>query len=206
VRTTRCKTQHHIALGDGFAGDQIGLFGNADCKAGEVVFARWVHAGHFGGFTADQSAAGQFATTSDAADDTRCGVYVQLSAREVIEEENRLGTLHQNVVHTHGYQILPDRIMTVELEGQLELGAYAVGAGHQHRFAEFLRHFEQRAKPADAAQHLRAHRALREWLDALDQRVAGIDIHACRGVTEGGSGVLGSCHDISGRNAPGMEG
>jgi hypothetical protein len=68
--------------------------------------------------------------------------------------------------------------MTVELEGQLELGADAVGAGHQHRLAEFLRHFEQRAEPADAAQHLRAHRALGEWLDAFDQRIAGIDIHA----------------------------
>jgi hypothetical protein len=41
-----------------------------------------------------------------------------------------------------------------ELEGQLELGADAVGAGHQHRLAEFLRHFEQRAEAADAGQHL----------------------------------------------------
>jgi hypothetical protein len=65
-----------------------------------------------------------------------------------------------------------------ELEGELELGADAVGAGDQHRLLVLLRQLEQRAEAADAGQHLGAHGALGEGLDALDERVAGVDVDA----------------------------
>ena len=63
-------------------------------------------------------------------------------------------------------------------EGELELGADAVGAGHQHRLAVALADLEQAAEAADAGQHLGAHGALGERLDALDERVAGVDVDA----------------------------
>src|SRR3546814_13206179 len=62
------------------------------------LFAVRVHAGHFGGFAADQGAAGQFATAGDALDHGGGGVHVQLAAGEVVEEEQRLGTLHQDEI------------------------------------------------------------------------------------------------------------
>jgi len=77
----------------------------------------------------------------------------------------------------------------VELEGELELGADAVGAGHQHRLLVLLRQLEECAEAADAAQHLGAHGALGEGLDALDKRVAGFDVHAGVAVGKGGLGI-----------------
>jgi hypothetical protein len=64
------------------------------------------------------------------------------------------------------------------LLGQLELGADAVGAGHQHRLAVLARQVEQRAEAAQAAHHLGPEAALDQRLDALDHFVARVDIDA----------------------------
>ena len=63
-----------------------------------------------------------------------------------------------------------------ERERELELRADAVGAGDEHRLAKALADLEQPAEAADARQHFGAQRALGERLDALDQRVAGVDV------------------------------
>ncbi len=116
----------------------------------------------------------------------RGGSGVWLPAREVIEKEERLGALHENVVHAHRDEVDADGVVPAVLERELELGADAVGAGDQHRLAVALRDLEQRAEAADAREHLGAQRALGERLDALDQRIAGIDVHAGVAVREGG--------------------
>lgn len=54
-----------------------------------------------------QSTAGHLTGFSDAADHRGGHVNVQDPAGEVVEEEERLGALSQNVVHTHGHQVLP---------------------------------------------------------------------------------------------------
>ena len=99
-----------------------------------------------------------------------------MAAGEVIEEKQRFGALHQNVVDAHRDQILADGVVLVHLERQLQLGADAIGAGDQHRLAIVLRQFHQRAEAADAAQHLGAQRAFGVGLDALHQGIAGVDI------------------------------
>jgi hypothetical protein len=132
--------------------------------------------GHLGGFAADQGAAGELAAFGDAFDHGGGGIHVELAAGEVVEEEQRLGALHQDVVDAHGDQVLADGVVAVPVEGQLELGADAVGAGDQHRLAIFLRDLEQGAEAADAGEHFGAHGALRRRLDAFDEGVAGVDI------------------------------
>ena len=64
---------------------------------------------------------------SDTLDNAFGRVNVELSAAEVVKEEEALGTLHEDVVDAHGDQILTHRIMTVELEGEHELCSHAVG-------------------------------------------------------------------------------
>ena len=64
------------------------------------------------------------------------------------------------------------------LECELQFGADAVGAGHQHGFAVLLRHLEQGAETADAGQHAFPQRAFGEGLDVLDELVAGVDVYA----------------------------
>ena len=178
VRAVGGQSQHHVAGVDMFAGDDLAFFHHTDCKTGEVVFAHRIHAGHFGGFAADQRAAGLFATVSNALDDFGGGGHVQLAAGEVVEEEQRFGTLHQNIVHAHGDQVDADGVVAVQFKSQLELGTHAVGAGYQHRFLEFLRNLDQTAETADAGQDFGAHGALGKWLDVLDQLVACVDIDA----------------------------
>ena len=60
-----------------------------------------VHAGHLSGLPADECAAGLRASLRDAFHDPRGGLHVELAAREVVEEVQRLGTLHEQVVHGH---------------------------------------------------------------------------------------------------------
>ena len=78
------------------------------------------------------------------------------------------------------------------MERELELGADAVGARHQHRFLVFLRHFKKGAESADAGQYTVAQRAFGEGLDIVDKLIAGVDVDT--GVTIGRrieSGAIG---------------
>ena len=178
VHTTGCQTQHHVA---GFyigTGQNFGLFDRADGKTGQVVFTGGVHAGHFGSFAANQGAAREFTTLGDAANDRRSGVYVEFAAGEVVQEEQGLGTLHQNIIDTHGHQVDTHGVVHIPLKRQLELGAHAVGAAHQHGFLVALGYFKQCAKAANAGQNAFPHGLFCQRLDALNQGVASVNINA----------------------------
>jgi hypothetical protein len=84
------------------------------------------------------------------------GVDVELAGGEIVEKKQRLGALHQHVVDAHADQIDADAVVPVQLLRQLQLGADAVGAGHQHRLAVLARQVEQRAESAQSAHHLGA--------------------------------------------------
>ncbi len=99
------------------------------------------------------------------------------AGRVIVEEEQRLGALDENVVDAHRDQVDADGVVAREREGEHQLRPHAVGAGDQDGVAKALADFHQTAKAADAGEHLGAHRALGEWLDALDQRIAGVDVH-----------------------------
>ena len=111
------------------------LLDDADREAGEIVLAGGIHAGHLRGLAADQRAARLLAARGDALDDLGGGRDVELAARVVVEEEERLGALREDVVDAHRDEIDADRVVAVELERELQLGADAVGAGDQHRLA-----------------------------------------------------------------------
>jgi hypothetical protein len=55
-----------------------------------------IHVGHFRRLAADQCASRLFATLGDALDHQRSGGDVELAAGEIIEEEQRFGTLDQD--------------------------------------------------------------------------------------------------------------
>ena len=76
---------------------------------------------------------------------------VELAGGEVVEEEQRLGALHDDVVDAHGDEVDADGVVAAGLDGELELGADAVGAGDQHRVLVAARlEVEQGAEAADA--------------------------------------------------------
>ena len=129
-----------------------------------------------GGLAADQRAACLLAAGGDALDDIRGDGDVETLADVIVEEEQRLGALHENVVDAHRDEVDADRVVARERERELELGPDAVGARDEHRLAIALRQLDERAEAADAGEHFGTQRPLRERLDALDQRVACVDV------------------------------
>ena len=75
--------------------------------------------------------------------------------------------------------------MQIPVKSEFELGADAVGAGHQHRIAVVFADFHQRAEAAQAAEHFGAQCALGKGFDVFDQTVAGVDVHTGVAVAQG---------------------
>ncbi len=184
MRPGRRESEHHVAGADGAAVDDAALLHHADGKAREVVFAVGVHAGHLRRLSPDERAACLLATQSDALDHGGRRVDVEPAAGEVIEEEQRLRTLDEDVVHAHRDEVDADGVVARELECELELRADAVGAGDEHRLAKTLADLHESAEAADAGEDFGTHRALRVRLDALDQRIARVDVDACIAIGE----------------------
>ena len=179
------QAQHHITGLDVLPSQNFGLLDHAHRKTGQVVLAHRVHARHFGGFATNQGAARQLASTGNAAYHRGGCVNVELAAGKVIQKKQGLSPLHQNIIHAHGHQVYAHRVVHVPFKGELELGAHAIGAAHQHRLAVALGHFKQGAKAADAGQHAFAHGLACQRFDALDQRITGVDVDTCVLVRQG---------------------
>jgi len=73
---------------------------------------------------------------------------------------------------------MTDRVVHSELERELQLGADAVGADTSTGSRNFLETSKKRRRTLRSGEHFRPQRPLREGLDRLDQRVAGIDVHS----------------------------
>ena len=85
------------------------------------------------------------------------GLDLEPAGGVVVEEEQRLGALHDDVVDAHRHQVDADRVGDARLDRDLELGADAVGAGDQDRVLEARRlEVEQAAEAAQPAHHARA--------------------------------------------------
>ena len=179
------KPEQHVAFDDVVGRQQLTALGGADRESGKVIVAVAVHAGHLRGLAADQRAAGQPATGGDAGDDGRALLGVELSRREIVEEEQRLGALHDEVVDAHGDEVDADRVVLARFDGHLELGADAVIGGDQHRIGETGGlEVEQPAEAADLGVRAWPPGRAHQRLDLLDHGVAGIDVDACLGIGE----------------------
>ena len=101
----------------------------------------------------------------------------QAAGGQVVEEEQRLGALHEDVVDAVIDEIGADRVMTPGHERDLQLRADAVGARHQHRITIAIGvQPEKAAERADVRQYARSEGASRDRLDPADGFVAGIDV------------------------------
>ncbi len=108
---------------------------------------------------------------------------VELAAGKIVEEKQWLGALHDKIVDRHGDQIDADRVVAGGLDRDLDLGADAVGGGHQDRIGKAGGlEVEQAAKAADFGAGAWARRQAHQRLDQFHHAVAGIDIDAGRRV------------------------
>src|SRR3990170_4869804 len=150
VNPRRGEADHRVTGGDVGPRQQRAAFGGADRKSGEIIIAVLVEAGHLRGFATDQRATGFPATLGNARDDAGRGFGIELAAGEIIQKEQRLRTLDHEVVDRHRHQIDADAAVQAGLDGDLDLGANAVGRGDQNRVLEPGRlEVEQTAESAD---------------------------------------------------------
>ena len=188
----------HVAGLDARAGDHLVAIDRAHDEAGQVVLAVGIEAGHLRGFAADERAAVGLAGLGQAGDHALGHFGVELAAGQVIQKEQRRGALHGDVVDAVVHQVRAHGVVQAQLEGDLQLGAHAVGRADQDGVFPALQvEPEERAKAADAAQHIAVKGLLRQVLDAVLGAVATADVHAGIGVGYGfGFGFVGHGADF----------
>ena len=119
------------------------------------------------------------AASRDATDDVGRDVDIQTPAGEIVKEEQRLGSLHDDIIDAHRNEIDTDRIVAIQLPREDEFGADAVRTRHENRFAVAIpRQGEQAAESAKTGHDFGAASSLDQRLDAIDERITGIDIDA----------------------------
>src|SRR3569623_1111577 len=161
------------------ARQQRAALGGPDREARGVVVLVVVHARHLGRFAADQRAAGDAAALGDALDDRRAGRHIEPSGGEVVEEEQRLGTLDDDVVDAHRHEVDADGRVIAGVDGDLEFGADAVVGGYQDWIDETGRlEVEQPPETPDFGIGARSARRPNRRLDGLYQGISGIDVDA----------------------------
>ncbi len=177
--------EHRVARSDVATGQQHVALRSPDGEAGEIVVAWRVEAGHLRGLPANERAIGLAAARRHARDDACADLGIELAAGKIIEEEQRLSALNDEVVHRHCDEVDADRVVPTGLDGDLELGADAVGGGDQDRVLEARpREIEQAAEPADLPIRPRPRGSAHQRLDQVDHPGAGVDVDTGVGVTQ----------------------
>src|SRR5262245_511849 len=126
------------------------------------------------------------AALGDAGNDAGNHADIELAGSEIVEKEEGLSALHHKIVDVHGNEVDADAVMGASLDGELELGADAVGRRDQKRILEAAGlEVKQAAEPAKAAQKSRPGRLGGKRAYRLDQGVARIDVDAGVAVGEG---------------------
>ena len=152
MQAGRRQSEQRVAGLDLLAGEKFLAVHDADNKACEVVFARRIEAGHFRGFATNERAARFAAGTAHAFDKLLDHLRLELAHREIVEEKQRLGALHEDVVDAVIDEVAADGGVHAHGHGHFEFRAHAIGAGDQHRLFPFLVvESKERAKAADAA-------------------------------------------------------
>mmetsp|Transcript_24630 Transcript_24630/g.35332 ORF Transcript_24630/g.35332 Transcript_24630/m.35332 type:complete len:805 (-) Transcript_24630:551-2965(-) len=113
---------------------------------------------------------------------------VEAARGVVVQEEERLGPAHQDVVDAHGHQVHADAAVLPHGLRDHQLRAHPVGAGHQHGVVApeaRLRQVEEAPEAAQLGVAARPNRGLAVRLDAGHQLLARVDVHAGRLVGQG---------------------
>src|SRR3954447_23385630 len=157
----------------------------ANAKAGEVIIARRIHPRHLSRFAPDQRTTGLSATLSDRGHNRGRDVIVELPGRVIIQEKQRLGALHDEVVGAHRDKVDADRIMTPGVDRELELRPNAVIRGDQQRIgvASGLE-IEESPEPAKLRVRARPGGGASERTDRPDESISSVDRHSCVGISQ----------------------
>ncbi len=107
----RGEAEEEVAGFDVAARQEPVALHRADGKSREIVVALAVEPGHLGRLAADERCARLAAALGDPLDDPPGGLDVERGGGEIVEEDQRLRTLHDEIVHAHGDEVDADRVV-----------------------------------------------------------------------------------------------
>ena len=137
-----------------------------------------------GSLTADQRSSGLDAAFCHAGDDLCDLLGHVLAAGDVVQEEQGLCAAADHIVDAHGNAVDAHGVMLVQLEGDLELGADAVGTADQHRLLHAGKvGGEETAEAAHVGADAGGHGFCDVFFHQRHRAVPGGDIHAGGGIT-----------------------
>ena len=183
VEAVAAQADDDIAGADFGAVEEFGAVHDADDGASDIVFAFLIHAGHLGGFTADEGAASLLAGFGEAFEDLLENDGIEFFTADVVEEEKRARADDGDVVDAVIHEVLPDGVVAVRGKSDFELGADAVHAGDEHGvFHSSEVGAEKPAEAADFAQNLGSMGGADEGVDSFFNLVAEVHIDSGGGV------------------------
>ena len=204
MQAGRGETDECVPGADARPGDQVGARGDTDHEPGEVVIRVLVEAWQLRGLAADERHAVRQACARHARNQVRGLSRLQATDPEVVEEEEWICALHRHVVDAVVDEILAHGVVPAQRDRDLQLGADAIGRGHQHRIGPSVAvEPEEAAKAPDAAHHLGGRRSRRRLADQLNRPArlvqvdAGFAVGACHGTYPRSSANLSSSSGTS---------
>src|SRR5579859_2347439 len=149
VQAAGGQPDYCVARTNSFAVQHPGLFHDAHNRAAHIVFAGTIKPRHLRGLAADERAAVSGATADKPLNQLAKNARFEFSGADVIQEKQRLRAQHRDVIDAVVHEVLANGIVPAYGEGDLQLGADAVGTGNEDRLTIF---FDiQREKPAETA-------------------------------------------------------
>ena len=177
------EADEDIAFRHGRAVQHMLLVGQPHGEAGQIILVLRIEAGHLSGLTAHQGTSRLAAALHHAGDDGLNAAGHVLPHRQIVQEKEGTRPGTDNIVDTHGHAVDAYGVVLVCEEGDLQLGAHAVGAGDQHGlFHTGYVGGEQAAEAAQRADDARNIGGLHQGLDTVNGLIAGGHVHTGGGV------------------------
>ena len=191
VESARRETDRYVAGFHVAAVDQPLSLHDADAEAGKVVVALLIHVWQDGRLAADEGTVAFHAAVGNAPYDALKQRRIVAAHGDVVEEEERLGTGAEGVIHAHRHQVDAHGVVNAGERGDLELRPYSIGAGDEQRIlvaaAKEPRKVEvkQSRESALATSHPRAVRATQVHGDPGHRVAIAFEVDSSAGI--GGS-------------------
>ena len=120
----------------------------------------------------------------EAFDDFHEHARLELAGAQIVQEKQRLGAEHGDVIGTMVDEIRPDGVVRVHCKGNLEFCANAVHAGNQDRLAILPDvESEQTPEASHFAKHFSAMRGRQQLRQRRLDLVAQINVHSRTGIS-----------------------